>query len=56
MFIKILSLCLFWAPCDYAKELDGIWVDKVINRVLWKQFIAKLSNDWSSLALYVRPF
>ncbi|KAJ8585156.1 hypothetical protein M405DRAFT_797164 [Rhizopogon salebrosus TDB-379] len=52
VFIKILSLCLFWAPCDYAKELDGIWVDKVINRVLWKQFIAKLSNDWSSLALY----
>jgi hypothetical protein len=31
-------------------------VDHVINRVLWKQFIAKLSNDWSSLALYVRSF
>ncbi|OJA12718.1 hypothetical protein AZE42_02885 [Rhizopogon vesiculosus] len=52
LFIKILSFCLFWAPCDYAKELDGIWVDRVINRVLWKQFIDKLSNDWSSLALY----
>jgi len=52
MFIAILSFCLLWAPYDYAKELDGIWVDKVINRVLWKEFIAKLSNDWSSLALY----
>ncbi|KAG1745723.1 hypothetical protein EDB19DRAFT_1826700 [Suillus lakei] len=51
LFIQIVSLCLFWAPCDYAKELDGIWVDKVINRVLWKQFIAKLNDDWSSLAL-----
>ncbi|KAG1732901.1 uncharacterized protein EDB91DRAFT_661144 [Suillus paluster] len=51
LFIQILSICLFCAPCDYAKELDGIWVDKVINRVLWKQFIVKLNNDWSSLAL-----
>ncbi|KAG0706648.1 hypothetical protein DFH29DRAFT_995774 [Suillus ampliporus] len=51
MFIQFLSLCLFWAPCNYAKELDGIWVDRVINRVLWKQFIARLNDDWSNLAL-----
>ncbi|KAG2121949.1 hypothetical protein DEU56DRAFT_832967 [Suillus clintonianus] len=51
LFIEIISICLFWAPCDYAKELEGIWVDRVINRVLWRQFIAKLNDDWSSLAL-----
>jgi len=56
MLINLLSFFLFWAPCDYAKEFDGIWVDRVINRIMWKQFIAKLSNDWSGLALYVRPF
>ena len=55
MLIHLLSFFLFWAPCDYAKEFDGIWVDRVINRIMWKQFIAKLSNDWSGLALYVRP-
>lgn len=51
VFIQIVSICLFWAPCNYAKELDGIWVDKMINRVLWRQFVAKLNDDWSSLAL-----
>lgn len=51
VFIQIVSMCLFCAPCNYAKELDGIWVDKMINRVLWKQFVAKLKDDWSSLAL-----
>lgn len=51
VFIQIVSLCLFCAPCNYAKELDGIWVDKMINRVLWRQFIAKLNDDWCSLAL-----
>ncbi|KAJ8589296.1 hypothetical protein M405DRAFT_933568 [Rhizopogon salebrosus TDB-379] len=52
MLINILSFFLFWAPCDYANELDNIWVDGMITPTIWKQFIAKWSNDWSSLALY----
>ncbi|KAG1767622.1 hypothetical protein EV702DRAFT_1050314 [Suillus placidus] len=45
-------------PFLHAKcivELEGIWVDRVINHVLWRQFIAKLNDNhsisWTALAV-----
>ena len=51
--IQILSLALLWTPLYYAGELDKVWNDHVINRLMWRAFIAKFSNDWSSLSLSV---
>ncbi|KAG1724393.1 uncharacterized protein EDB91DRAFT_1255257 [Suillus paluster] len=51
LLIQISFLCLFYAPWNYTKELDDIYVDKLINRTLWKQFTARLQDDWSALAI-----
>jgi len=45
------SILLFGAPQTHQKDLKVIWVDRIINRVLWKQFIGKLGDQWAGLAL-----
>ncbi|KAG0702661.1 hypothetical protein DFH29DRAFT_920601 [Suillus ampliporus] len=47
----ISSLLLFGAPRTHQEDLKMIWVDRIINRVLWKQFIGKLNDEWTGLAL-----
>ncbi|KAG2131491.1 hypothetical protein BD769DRAFT_1386709 [Suillus cothurnatus] len=47
----IASLLLFGAPRTHQKDLKKIWVDRIINRVLWNQFIGKLNDEWTGLAL-----
>jgi hypothetical protein len=36
--------------------LKKIWVDRIINRVLWNQFIGKLNDEWTGLALSVNRY
>jgi len=50
----IASILLFGAPDTHQQDLKVIWVDRIINRVLWKQFIGNLSDQWAGLALSVR--
>lgn len=47
----IASLLLFGAPHTHQEDLKKIWVDRIINRVLWNQFIGKLNDEWAGLAL-----
>lgn len=49
----ISSLLLFGAPRTNREDLKVIWVDRIINRVLWNQFIGKLNDEWTGLALSV---
>ncbi|KAG2122023.1 hypothetical protein BD769DRAFT_1476343, partial [Suillus cothurnatus] len=47
----IASLLLFGAPRTHQEDLKKIWVDRIINRILWNQFIGKLNDEWTGLAL-----
>ncbi|KAG2122191.1 hypothetical protein BD769DRAFT_1746788 [Suillus cothurnatus] len=49
----IASLLLFGAPHTHQEDLKlkKIWVDRIINHVLWNQFIGKLNDEWTGLAL-----
>lgn len=47
----ITSFLLFGAPRTNQEDLKIIWVDRIINRVLWNQFIGKLNDEWAGLAL-----
>ncbi|KAG2131456.1 hypothetical protein BD769DRAFT_1386677 [Suillus cothurnatus] len=49
----IASLLLFGAPRTHQEDLKlkKIWVDRIINHVLWNQFIGKLNDEWTGLAL-----
>ncbi|KAG2095904.1 uncharacterized protein F5147DRAFT_717567 [Suillus discolor] len=47
----ITSFLLFGSPRTHQEDLKVIWVDSIINRVLWNQFIDKLNDEWTGLAL-----
>ncbi|KAG1796070.1 uncharacterized protein HD556DRAFT_1362699 [Suillus plorans] len=47
----ITSFLLFGSPRTHQEDLKVIWVDRIINRVLWNQFIDKLNDEWTGLAL-----
>lgn len=47
----ITSFLLFGAPRTHQEDLNTIWVDRIINRVLWNQFMEKLNDEWTGLAL-----
>lgn len=51
IFFIIASLLLFGAPRTNQEDLKKIWVDRIINRVLWNQFMGKLNDEWTGLAL-----
>ena len=48
-----LDISLFYAPSAYVKELQGIWVDNIINYARWEAFSTKLSSEWSGITIYV---
>ncbi|KAG2151603.1 uncharacterized protein EDB93DRAFT_1274012 [Suillus bovinus] len=47
----VASFLLFGVPRTHQADLKMIWVDRIINRVLWDQFIDKLNDEWTGLAL-----
>lgn len=51
LLFNIASPLLFGAPRTHQADLKMIWVDWIINRVLWNQFIGKLNDEWTGLAL-----
>jgi len=55
MFTTFWAVFLFLAPEVHLAELKNIWVDSIINKVAWKEFIQKLHNEWTDLTLYVCP-
>ncbi|KAG8220548.1 hypothetical protein J3R82DRAFT_3267 [Butyriboletus roseoflavus] len=34
------------------KELEGIWVDNLINYARWEAFSSKLSSEWTGFTIY----
>ncbi|KAF9236957.1 hypothetical protein BU15DRAFT_76447 [Melanogaster broomeanus] len=52
VFLRCISPFLFRAPEIYAHGLKTIWIDKLVNHVSWKRFIAKLNSEWQEFTLY----
>jgi hypothetical protein len=48
------NVAMFGAPQSHMEELRRVWVDRSINSPRWKNFNSKLSNEWSSITIYVR--
>jgi len=54
-FTTFLAVFLFLSPEAHLAELRNIWVDSIINKQAWKEFIQKLHDEWTDLTLYVCP-
>ncbi|KAH9050808.1 hypothetical protein EDB87DRAFT_1168343 [Lactarius vividus] len=51
LLITSLSPVLFLAPEGYLRELEKVWVDEVIIKVTWRNFISGLLKEWEQLIL-----
>lgn len=52
--MQFVSWWLFKAPEGHAREFSKAWVDRIVHRVTWKQFMIKLSEEWQEYTLFVR--
>ncbi|KAI9438686.1 hypothetical protein H4582DRAFT_190509 [Lactarius indigo] len=51
LLITLLSPVLFLAPESHLRELEGVWVDKVIIQENWRNFIFGILKEWEQLIL-----
>ncbi|EMD36411.1 hypothetical protein CERSUDRAFT_95722 [Gelatoporia subvermispora B] len=51
-FMQFVSWWLFKAPEGHAREFSKAWVDRIVHRVTWKQFMIKLSEEWQEYTLF----
>jgi hypothetical protein len=51
--IRVLSPLLFFAPDTHYKTLNDLYVDTMINHVLWNKFIEIAKEDWRDLTVMV---
>ncbi|OCH93199.1 hypothetical protein OBBRIDRAFT_749994 [Obba rivulosa] len=50
--LRVLSWLLFSAPDVHAEEFSKVWVDRLVHKVTWKQFISKLTEEWQDFTLF----
>ncbi|EMD36408.1 hypothetical protein CERSUDRAFT_115416 [Gelatoporia subvermispora B] len=50
--MRLLSWFLFSAPDIHANEFKHVWVDGIVHKVTWKQFMSKLTDEWQELTLF----
>ncbi|KAI9446013.1 hypothetical protein H4582DRAFT_1902760 [Lactarius indigo] len=53
ILIRTFSPILFFFPDAYLRELQKLWMDKIIVEALWKESTQRLVSEWSDFVLYV---
>lgn len=53
--MAVLSPLLFYAPDIHLRNIEEVWIDRMVMQVHWKNFIGKLVREWEGLVLYVSP-
>ncbi|KAI9458570.1 hypothetical protein BJY52DRAFT_1416360 [Lactarius psammicola] len=51
LLITSLSPVLFFAPEDYLRLLETVWVDEIVIEETWRAFISGLLKEWEQLIL-----
>ncbi|KAF8997287.1 hypothetical protein BDQ17DRAFT_1429153 [Cyathus striatus] len=49
---RLTSALLFSAPDVHLRNLEKIWVDRLMYEHIWKQTIHKLFNEWQEFTLF----
>ncbi|KAI9511124.1 hypothetical protein F5148DRAFT_423388 [Russula earlei] len=52
IFIKLVSLTLFFTPDVHLRELKKVWADELIIEEVWTKFMQKLVSEWEEFVLY----
>ncbi|KAH9947505.1 hypothetical protein B0H21DRAFT_738326 [Amylocystis lapponica] len=52
LLISLLSPLFFNAPDIHLRSLEKLWVDGLINRLPWGNFIGRMQSDWQEFILY----
>lgn len=55
LILAILSPLLFYAPDIHLRNIEDVWIDRMVLQDHWKDFIAKMVHEWEGLVLYVSP-
>lgn len=52
LILAILSPLLFYAPDIHLRNIEDVWIDRMVLQDHWKDFIAKMVHEWEGLVLY----
>lgn len=52
-YLKIIEPLLFWGAEVHLIALEKIWVDRVININIWRNFVQNLQSQWRDLIIIV---
>ena len=52
--LRIVSPLLFYGIEAHLRNLQEITADSVINEVLWKQMLSRITDEWRDFIIYVR--
>ena len=52
-FIKSISFFLFSAPDVHLENLQKMWVDGILHKVVWEEGLKKVTDEWQEFILLV---
>lgn len=53
LMMIILSPTLFFAPDIHLKNIEEVWIDRMVLQEPWSDFIDNLVREWEGFVLYV---
>jgi hypothetical protein len=53
LFMKTFSLVLFSAPDFHSKTLQYMWVDAILHKSVWEEYVEKMSEEWQEFVFFV---
>jgi len=51
-FFAPLDFLLFYTPSKYIRQLEGVYIDSIVNLPRWNVFADKLNTEWNSFTIY----
>ncbi|QRV81683.1 transmembrane protein [Ceratobasidium sp. AG-Ba] len=46
-FFKSINFILFFAPSDYLRRWNNLWIDRVVYTREWRRFVKELTEEWT---------
>ena len=54
--MKVVSPLLLYGAEAHLKKLQEITTDSLVNEVVWKEMLDRITDEWREFTIYVRLY
>jgi hypothetical protein len=54
--MTVASPLVLYGAEAHLKKLQEISIDYIVNKVLWREMMGQITNEWTEFTIYVRLY